>query len=293
MGSERTSASAPAGERSGRRVRAAGLLVAFSLLVGVATLAYQRLAQFQTDVEWNDHTHLVIEAIESTRAAMLAADSTRRSYRMSFEQADRDALDARIAETWSGLDRVASLTLDNGSQQARIATLRPLLQERVAIVLTGLDLPHWDSLPQGTRDEQRAIQARGLTFAKQIRVVFEAMLVEEQRLLVNREAQSLASSRSARLAIITGGALGLTLVAVFFVSLDSENRRRIVAQRDLQKNTFVVSAVIEGTTDVITVKDLTGRILLANHAAAKYFRRSDPGEVIGKTVGDIMSPEAA
>lgn len=218
-------------------------------------MAYQRLAQLATDTEWNDHTHLVIEELEKARVALLAADSMRRSYRISFDTADRDRMEARIAEANELIDRVGWLTRDNPSQQVRVATIRPMIEEREVILRTGLELPHMELLPEPARDEQRTIQARGLTIAKDMRDVFEAMLAEEVRLLGEREARALATARSARIAILVGGASGLVLVALFYISLHRENRRRIVAQDALERSTALISAVIEGTTDPIAVKD--------------------------------------
>ena len=255
-------------------------------------MAYQRLAQLATDTEWNDHTHLVIEELEKARVALLAADSMRRSYRISFDTADRDRMEARIAEANELIDRVGWLTRDNPSQQVRVATIRPMIEEREVILRTGLELPHMELLPEPARDEQRTIQARGLTIAKDMRDVFEAMLAEEVRLLGEREARALATARSARIAILVGGASGLVLVALFYISLHRENRRRIVAQDALERSTALISAVIEGTTDPIAVKDRAGHYLLANRAAATYLRRS-VAEVVGKTDAEMMSSVAA
>ena len=275
-----------------RSIGRVGIALALVLLTSVAGVAYERLAQLRVDTEWNDHTHLVIENIEKTRVALLAADSMRHSYRISFDPGDRDLMEARIAETNRRVDEVAGLTRDNPLQQARIASLRPIVEERETITRTGLELPRWELLTQPVRDEQRAIQAHGLMLAKEIRDTFEAMLAEESRLLEAREARALATARSARIAIVLGGASGLALVALFYVSLERENNRRMRAQDELRRSTFVLTAIVEGTTDPIALKDRQGRYLLANRAAATYLRRSAE-DVLGKTDADLMSPEAA
>jgi diguanylate cyclase (GGDEF)-like protein/PAS domain S-box-containing protein len=275
-----------------RYARRLGFALALALLACVAGIAYERLAQLRIDTEWNDHTHAVIEAVEKTRVALLAAESMRRSYRISLDPADRDLMEARVAETERDLDETARLTADNPSQQARLASLRPIVRERVSILREGLALPRWEQLPQATRDEQRAIQGRGTALAKEVRDVFDAMLAEEARLLGEREAHALATARSARIAIVGGGAVGLCLVGAFYVSLERENRRRMLAQAALERSTLLVSAVVEGTSDIIVVKDREGRYLLANGAAASYLQRR-PEEILGRTDAELMSPEAA
>jgi len=280
----------PRGDR--RSNRRLGFALALALLICVAGLAYQRLAQLRVDTEWSDHTHFVIEGIEKTRVALLAAESMRRSYRISLDPGERDLMEARIAETEHHIDEIAALTVDNLSQQVRIGTLRPMIRERESILRTGLELPRWEALSQPVRDEQRAIQGRGVAVAKQVRDVFEAMLAEEVRLLDVRERHALATARSARIAIAVGGVVGLSLVGAFYVSLERENRRRALAQEALERSTLLISAVVEGTSDTITVKDQEGRYLLANHAAAAYVKR-EVGDILGKTDADLMSAEAA
>jgi CHASE3 domain sensor protein len=124
-----------------RSTRRLGFALALALLIGVAGVAYQRLAQLRVDTEWSDHTHFVIEGIEKTRVALLAAESMRRSYRISLDPGERDLMEARIAETEHRVDEIATLTADNPSQQGRIVTLRPMIRERESILRTGLELP--------------------------------------------------------------------------------------------------------------------------------------------------------
>ena len=268
------------------------MALALALLAGVAGVAYERLARLHVDTAWNDHTHLVLEAIGKTRVAMGAADAMRRSYRLSFDRADRELMELRIAEAQRSLDEVAALTQDNALQQAHIAMLRPKLRERRSILHAGIDLPQLELLPPAERDEQRAIQARGISIAKEIRDVFEAMVAEEVRLLEERKERALGTARSAQIAIVVGFAFGLGLVGFVYASLERENRRRTLAQAALAQSTLLVSAVVEGTSDLIAVKDRDGRYLLVNRAAAAS-RRRPVEDVLDKTDAEMMSPEAA
>src|SRR5580658_6356281 len=117
-----------------RSTRRLGFTLALALLTCVAGVAYQRLAQLRVDTEWSDHTHLVIEGIEKTRVALLAAESMRRSYRLSLDPGERDLMEVRIAETGRHVDEIGTLTADNSSQQARIVILRPMIRERESIL---------------------------------------------------------------------------------------------------------------------------------------------------------------
>ena len=64
------------------------------------------------------------------------------------------------------------------------------------------------------------------------------------------------------------------------------------AEALLRERTELLNGVLEGTTDVIFVKDLNGRLLLANAAFAAA-ARSTPEQLVGKTDEDWFPPDVA
>ena len=68
-----------------------------------------------------------------------------------------------------------------------------------------------------------------------------------------------------------------------------EHRR---TQQALEKSHGLLLAVIEGTPDVVFVRDLHGRYLLINSAGARMFgKRAD--EILGSSVDELFEPEEA
>ena len=74
------------------------------------------------------------------------------------------------------------------------------------------------------------------------------------------------------------------------VFVDITQRKQ--AERTLAERTDLLNGVLESTTDVIFVKDLNGRILLANPACAAVFG-STPDQVVGKTCEELFPPDVA
>src|SRR5581483_3632711 len=62
---------------------------------------------------------------------------------------------------------------------------------------------------------------------------------------------------------------------------------RKVAEASLQQNLELLHAVTEGTSDLIVAKDLEGRYLMANTAAAAVFGRA-PGDIVGRTDAEMF-----
>ena len=72
--------------------------------------------------------------------------------------------------------------------------------------------------------------------------------------------------------------------------LDVTDRKR--AQRELEDSHTLFSAVINGTTDAVFVKDVESRYVLINPAGAAFLGRPAT-EIIGRKDDDFFSPEAA
>ncbi len=62
--------------------------------------------------------------------------------------------------------------------------------------------------------------------------------------------------------------------------------------RRLIRECSLATGVIDGTSDMVFVKDAEGRYLLVNEPAAAFLHRSKE-EIVGNTVGDVMTPEDA
>jgi diguanylate cyclase (GGDEF)-like protein/PAS domain S-box-containing protein len=278
----------PLSSRAARALRWAALPFAIVLLIAVAAVSYGQVRQFREDLSWRVHTYEVLQHIERTQTALLGADSMRRSYRLSRDRRDLEQMERRVASASNELDAVVALTRDNASQQERVRALRPAIAERLTVLHDGLELPEWDQLDAATRDEQRARQLHGSDLAKRVGAAIDAMRDEELRLLAEREQRMLRSAEATQTTLLYGSALGIALVSLVAGSLLLENRRRLRAQGELASANNLFNAVLEGTTDVIAVKDTAGRYLLINPAGCRNLGRA-PGDVIGRTDRELLT----
>ena len=73
------------------------------------------------------------------------------------------------------------------------------------------------------------------------------------------------------------------------IALAIERKR---AEEELRQSNSILTAVIEGTSDSIFVKDLESRYLMMNPAAADFLNRPVE-EILGKTDGELYPPETA
>ncbi len=75
-------------------------------------------------------------------------------------------------------------------------------------------------------------------------------------------------------------------------ALHQSEQQYLETHQVLQSSTNLLQTVIQGTSDIIFLKDLEGRYSFINQPGAKLFGTS-PEEVIGKTDAELFSPEAA
>lgn len=74
------------------------------------------------------------------------------------------------------------------------------------------------------------------------------------------------------------------------VKLEEKNTQLIQQAEELNRSHSLLSAVIEGTNDIVFVRDLEGHHLLINSAGARFLGRTVE-EVIGKTLAELVPPE--
>ena len=131
-------------------------------------------------------------------------------------------------------------------------------------------------------------QSHGADLAKRVSAQIDSMRDEELRLLDERDRQMTLSAGATQRTLLYGSATGTALVALFYGSLVFENRRRLRAQESLAQTNALFDAVMNGTTDVIAVKDTAGRYLLINPAGCRNLGRTRE-DILGKTDLDVLT----
>ncbi|HLL02004.1 MAG TPA: PAS domain-containing sensor histidine kinase [Myxococcaceae bacterium] len=110
-------------------------------------------------------------------------------------------------------------------------------------------------------------------------------VTERQVPLVERFSRTMPTGPVRLLARLAPGEGGLTLFL-------EDSTRPVEAEEDLRRDRDLLHAVIQSTTDAVFVKDLAGRYVLLNPAAAKAFGRPVQ-EILGRTDAELLGAGAA
>ncbi|WP_295992964.1 CHASE3 domain-containing protein, partial [Rugamonas sp.] len=110
-----------------------GLIVAIILLL--LALAYINFGKLSNANRWDRHTLEVLLEVDHIENALLQIQTANRGFMLTGDESIAAPMPQQEAAAYLHLDQVAHLTIDNASQQQRLATLRPLVDEWINRVI--------------------------------------------------------------------------------------------------------------------------------------------------------------
>lgn len=169
-----------------------GLVLAANLITG-GIILYSSL-DYEKNVDWNIHTHDVLEATDAMMASMVDQETGLRGFLITGNEANLDPLksgEKAFDESWNTLK---SLTSDNPAQQARLDAIREQVGGwQTAVSHTAIDLMKSPGLEETARDLERT--GKGKTYFDQIRALV-AELKDAEASLLGARSQAMASAQS-------------------------------------------------------------------------------------------------
>ena len=253
-------------------------LIALALIILLITaLASRATADRDTAQGWEAHTYRTMLAGQRLLSAMQDAETGQRGYLLTDDRAYLESYDRGRPEVLAELSALRALTGDNPGQRVNLDRLSVLVDQRLKILATTLDL---------ARDGQlrRAIdlvrEGQGKAVMDAARAVIAAVMSQEQSLLRARERATARAALTARLylvALALGAAVSAAAAGVGAVSWVRADRRlrlleavreanesRDASEKKAATAAALVAAIGEATPDLMFAKDRQGRMLYAN-----------------------------
>lgn len=251
------------------------------LLASVGVLSYRRVAEEAADQEWVEHTHLVLERLESVRGLLRDLDAQDHAYRTMPGRSFLKAADDDVHQLQEQATDLRGLTKDNANQQAILDRLEPL----VAAQKTALDM----------KLGERASQAApGSSFAQgmpELLTLTDGMIIEERRLLTSRKQSAQATASRTRTVIVFGSLLAMLLFSAAAVAVLREMRRRSHAEEALQAAKERYQVLFDANPLPVWVYDIdTLKFLDVNPAAVETYGYSRE-EFLALTIKEIRPEE--
>jgi len=204
----------------------AGYGLALVVIIAVGIVAYRSTTELVDTADWVAHTHKVQFAVSQLLNTLTDAETGQRGFILTGEERYLQPYQAAIRDVDRRLQEVHDLTIDNRSEQVRLASLQPLVAAKLA------ELSETITLRQ-QKGESAAVQVvltdRGKNAMDQIRRIAAEMDSEESELLRQRDLSAKSTAHFALTTILFGGALVVVLVATAGILINRSITRPLAA----------------------------------------------------------------
>ena len=204
-----------------------GVAAALLLIVAIAATSLVRMNRFAEGARWVNHTHEVIEGLDTVLSDVISAETGQRGFLLTGDEIFLDPYHASRAELAAHVARVLKLAGDDASQVERIGQIDALIARRVALLEDGIVARR--AIP-GRLYLSEEYLAAGRTAMEAIRAAIGAMKAEQAALLEERTATFERDRFTTRLIIVAGNAVALVLLLSSFAVMVREIRQRKEAE---------------------------------------------------------------
>jgi PAS domain S-box-containing protein len=199
------------------------------LVVGV--VSYHAMVVSSESDRWVRHTHEVLESLKDLLSSMQGLESSARGFLLTDEESYFESFRAGKSRCELEQAIVASLTVDNPTQQRQIPNLERLAAQKIQLDEKVIDLRRTKGLEAAVDAGQNG---GGQRIMEDYREVIHEMGDEERRLLVLRDADAKRRLRQTKISLITGILLGLLVAAVAGLSAQRDDSQRLLAAESLR-----------------------------------------------------------
>lgn len=264
---------------STERKAAMGLGLAGLCVLMIWALAYQGTRRFVESSRWVSHTYDVIDELEATQVALLDCQTAMRGYIVTGDDSFLQPFTQSAPQIPLHLEHLKQLTIDNPSQQSRLATLQVQIGQMLDFVQHSIS-----SRRQKGFNEARelVLSGRGNVAMVAIHDNLEDMNQEEHRLLQIREADSNRSTQTSTVAFTLAIVFQFLLFVLIYHFTRRDIRERKRAAEQLRESEERFRMLIDEARDyAIFMLDPTGHIVSWNPGAERI-KGYKAEEIIGR-----------
>ena len=261
-----------------------GFLLVLSVLAADAAVSWYNNERLIANDESVAHTHAVLARLESVLSTVTDAESGQRGYLLTGRPGNLDPYHAAILRIREELDDLAEFIQDNPAQQERLATLRPQVEAKLAVLDRVLVLRR----DQGFDAALAAVLSeRGRLDMEAIRGTIGTMREAEEQLLRLRDRQSAASATLTRWSLPAGTVVSVALLglAYSFVLRESALRRQSAEAVRREREWFEVTLL--GIGDGVIAVGVDARVRFMNPVAQELTGRTQ-ADATGRPVGEVF-----
>lgn len=241
-----------------------------------------------------EHTHRVIDALDSLLAALLNAESASRGFAIVGEDPYLGPHEAGLAEAVAAHDELARLWADEPAQLGALAEVKRRMEERIG--LTG-EVIRLRRAGGAAAAAELIADGRGKGMMDEIRVLLGEMEARERERLADRARRSGALMTTTSLLIVVVGSTACGLVGFAGWLTRRDFMRLRAAEDEARRSKQALEAasrtnhmILANSLDVICTIDADGRFVVVSEACEKVWGYRVE-ELVGRRYMDLVHPE--
>ena len=252
---------------------------ALIILACISTVSYRSLREFVENAGWVEHTQNVMRETEAVLSDLKDVDSGVRGYLISGEKRFLAPYVDGLASLPVHMHRLKELTVDNEDQQKQIRDLGKLVNQRLQQAALFLKMAGSKHLLVSEPARIHIIASK--VTMDEIRNVVRDMRAREEKLLVQREADSKRSSNMAAAIIVAGTLTSFTMLVIAFAFLRKEIKQRARTEQTAQASAAETESLYNEAPCGYHSVDKNGTFVRINDTELAWlgYRRE---EVVGK-----------
>lgn len=237
------------------------------ILLAANTIITRRLLEIQNvDQAWVSHTQEVSAQVAQIRSLIANAELGQRGFVYTGDPSFLGQYDLAVDQLDSNFQQLAQLTADNPQEQAKISTLRSLVQTRMDMLSTTI-LTFQSGHPANARE--MAVSERGRLLLVRINSSMNEMVREESSLKGSRSVAYKSSvSRTVTSIYLASSVVALGLFFLAYYILRQVNLRERRARRRLTSEKWFRS-VLTSLGDAVIATDNQGTVTFLNPKAER------------------------
>lgn len=268
------------------------LFAVLSILTGLCTIAFiahrnsQALIKSAESIEYAEEIKYHINEVYSLALQM---ESGVRGYVMSGDESYMLPANEIVVNMFMHLHETAILPGVTDEQQAQITQLRKLVDEKATLSTRIAEVRRFN----GQADAMSLLmEGRDKNLMEEIRTISRDLIDKDEATLNALKAKNKNVIRNFALTFYGLAAkisiTVITVIVLFILYLRQRNK----AEKQLKANQELFQNVLDHTSAIISIKDLSGRYLLINKAYG-HFLQTPKDTVKGNTVFDLFDKKIA
>ena len=216
-----------------RRRFVMAMAMAMAILLATGWIAYRQMKSVSEDDHWVTHTYTVIHELDQLTSSLLVAETSQRGFIIAGDDAYLEGFNRAVQGANQLFASLMRQTLDNPTQQKRLANLEGPIQAKLAELNAIVKLRR-DKGFLAAQDE--VVTNRGKAYMEQIGHLITEAKAEEMQLLSARAATKNAGSERMTQLLSGGGLLAMLLLILVFFQLWKETIRRARSEAELRSH---------------------------------------------------------